>query len=148
MFGFINLVIETVQKKVDQIRNDRLCTFGFEKLHQMIVGRRCEFNQNFPDDADTGFFLVCDRYRIKFPNHFTAYFAEGKVVHMFFGYELTAYRKPFFMNGIDGTGCLFVGAHAVDTAHENIPEYGAVSEAEKQIRIQVEARIAFNSGKV
>ena len=43
------------------------------------------------------------------------------------------------------TGFGFVRAHAVNTTHENVAEYRSISSTGKQIRIQMEAGVAFDA---
>ena len=45
-------VVEAVEQEIGQIRYNGLCTLGFEKLHQMIVGSRMELDKNLADIAD------------------------------------------------------------------------------------------------
>ena len=52
---------EAVAEEINQIRHNRLGAFAFEKLRQMVIGRRKELNQNFADNTDTRFFLVRNR---------------------------------------------------------------------------------------
>ena len=49
------LVVETVAHEINQIRNDSLGTFLFQKLCQMIVGSRKEFYQDLSYDTDFRF---------------------------------------------------------------------------------------------
>ncbi len=67
---------------------------------------------------------------------------------MLCGYEILAFLQPFGMDCFHGTRFLFIRTHTVNAAHKNIAEYRAVSRAQKQVGIYVEAGIAFQSGKV
>ena len=101
----------------------------------MVVGGRRKFYKDFADDADARFFHIRNGYCIKFFYDFAAHFTEGKITHVLSGNEFAAFCYPFLMNCIDGTGFFFVGAHPVDTAHEDISEYGTICETEKKVRI-------------
>ena len=83
-FGFLKakvvcfeiLVIEAVAHKVDQIRNNRLRTFRLQKVCQMIIGSRKEFDQNLAYNTYSWFLFITDRDGIKIMNHFPAHFLE------------------------------------------------------------------------
>ena len=57
-------IVEAVEQEIGQIRYDSLCTLGFEKLHQMIVGSRMELDKNLADNTDTRFPLMSLRGRL------------------------------------------------------------------------------------
>lgn len=54
-------IVEAVEQEIGQIRYNGLCTLGFEKLHQMIVGSRMELDKNLADNADARFLDVFAR---------------------------------------------------------------------------------------
>ncbi len=65
-FGFLHskvrylkiLVIKTVKKKIQQVRNDGFCAFAFQQLHKIVVCRGQELYQNLADYSYAGFFYV------------------------------------------------------------------------------------------
>ena len=70
------LVIEAVAHEIDQIRYNGFGTFGFQKLCQMIVCGRQEFDKDLAYDTDTWFLYITDRDGIKFMNYFAAHFLK------------------------------------------------------------------------
>ena len=49
------LIVEAVQKEVQKIWNDSFGAFTLQKIHQMIIGGREEFYQNFSNYTYAGF---------------------------------------------------------------------------------------------
>ena len=130
MLCLVNLVVEAVQHEVQQIRYNGFSAFRFQQFYQMVVCCRGKFNQDLADNADTGLFLVCDRDTVKVFNYFTAHFAEGEVVR------------------IDGAGLFFVGAHMINTAHENIAEDCTEGRTGQKVCIQFKSGVCLNAAHV
>ena len=65
MGNFEVLIVEAVEQEVEKIRNNCFGAFTFQKLCQMIVGSRKEFNKDFSNDSNTRFLNVECLYIIK-----------------------------------------------------------------------------------
>ena len=52
------LVVEAVEQEVQKIWNNSFGSFTFQKVYQVVVGCRKEFNKNLSYDTDTRFFNV------------------------------------------------------------------------------------------
>ena len=65
MGNFEVLIVEAVEQEVEKIRNNCFGAFAFQKLCQMIVGSRKEFNKDFSNDSNTRFLNVECLYIIK-----------------------------------------------------------------------------------
>ena len=89
-----------------------------------------------------------DRNGVKIPYDLAAHFAEGKVVHVFAGYEGTTFLNPFAVKPVYGARFFLIRAHTVDAAHENVSEECAVGRPKKQLGIQMKAGIGFDAGQV
>ena len=149
MLRLVNLVVEAVQHEVQQIRYNGFSAFRFQQFYQMVVCCRGKFNQDLADNADTGLFLVCDRDTVKFFHYFTAHFAEGEVVRKLFrGQEILALFYPLLMNRVDGAGLFFVGAHMINTAHENIAEDCTEGRTGQKVCIQFKSGVCLNAAHV
>ena len=58
MTGLEIAVVEAVQQKVHEIRHHGLSPFGFQKLHDVVVGGGREFHQDLAHDPHPGFLDV------------------------------------------------------------------------------------------
>ena len=72
------------------------------------------FYQNFADNADTRFLLICDRQTVEIADDLAAHLlvlAMGKEAVL--GYKGNDALLPLFMQGIGRTRCHFIWTHAV-----------------------------------
>ena len=109
-------VVEAVEQEIGQIRYNGLCTLGFQKLHQMVVGSRMEFYQDLADDADARFLDVYAIGRLSksrmISRHIflnlpwdSIFFWVIKAITSFFHFSCSAFADP---------GNCLVRARAVD----------------------------------
>ena len=52
------LVVEAVEQEVQKIRNNCLGSFAFQKIYQVVVGCRKEFDKDFSNDTNTRFLYI------------------------------------------------------------------------------------------
>ena len=100
MLCLINLVIEAVEHEIQQVRNHGFCALRFQQFHQMVVGSRSEFHQDFPDDADPRFRRIRNRDSVKIFNDLTAHPEKLGDAGAFRDEERLTLLRPFPMTGI------------------------------------------------
>ena len=114
----------------------------------MVIGCRCIFDKDLTYYADSWFLPVSDGDGIELLDHLTAHLLEGEEIHMLCRNKGTAFLNPFLVDSFDTAGFLFIRAHTVYTAHENITKYGSIGSTHQHFQIQVEAGVAFDAGHV
>ena len=62
-------IVEAVAEEINQIRHNRLRTFTFEQLRQMVIRRRKELNENLADNTNARFLLIRNRNMVKVADH-------------------------------------------------------------------------------
>ena len=97
MLSLVNLVVETVEHEVQQIRNHSFRTFTFQQFYQMIVAGRRELHEDLADYADTGLLDIQYRNRIEITNDLSTHLAELRNADMLGRYEFLYPGKPFFV---------------------------------------------------
>ncbi len=58
LFHLEVLVVEAVEQEVQKIRNNCLGSFAFQKIYQVVVGCRKEFDKDFSNDTNTRFLCI------------------------------------------------------------------------------------------
>ncbi len=81
-FCLIDLVVETVKHEIQQIGNNRFCPFRFQQFHQMVIGGRGKFDEDFADDAHSRFGYFGNRNSVEIFDHTPAHLLKGKRVQM------------------------------------------------------------------
>ena len=144
-FCFEIAVVEAVEQEVNEIRHNSLCTFGFQKFNQMVVGSRKEFDQNLAYDTYFRFLYIRNGDVIKFPDDLTADLLELAVGRITAGNKFLADAHPFFMELICGALHLLIRPHPVNAAHEDVAEEGSVDAADQKLGCELEARVLLQS---
>ncbi len=113
-------VIERIANKVHQIGDDRLRALTFQQLHQIVVGKRHIFDQYLADNTDARLLQrLVDGQRIKVPHDALADLSVT-VLAFRISQRGNADIAPFFVQRICRSGFLFIRAHAVQAAHQQI----------------------------
>ena len=141
-------IVEAIAEEIDQIRHNRLGAFAFEKLRQMVIGRRKELNQNLADNTDTRFFLVRNRNVVKVADHRAADLFKTGMTQVFGRNEINTDFLPFPVNPVCRALFLLIRTHPVDTFHHDITELRRIAETDCKIRCNLEARIFFETAQV
>ena len=153
-FGFLKsqflyfevLVVEAIEQEVQKIRNNRFSSFGFQKLHKVVVGGRKELYKNFSYHTDSWLFHIQQfNMIVKIFNNFSAQPVKTTSGRITVGNEVLTYLFPFLMHGIDRTRYSLVWSQAIHTFHENISEYNGIHSAYSEWRSQLKARMLFQS---
>ncbi len=76
-------VVKAVEQEVCQVRNDGFGAFRFQQVHQIVVGGREEFYENFSDDAHLRLLFICDGQPVKVPDDFPAQVFKLAVARIF-----------------------------------------------------------------
>ena len=64
------------------------------------------------------------------------------------GYKFFTYLQPFLMNGVRGTGHLFIGTHPVDALHENVAQSSRIHAAQGKCRGNLEAGVPLQAAQI
>ena len=92
------VVIEAVEEEVQQIRNNSLCTFGFQKISQIVVCHRHEFYKNLAYDTYLRFLDIPSWKHIKVMYDLTTeLFVFPMTDHLCGRYIVCNLLYPFFM---------------------------------------------------
>ena len=71
-----------------------------QKIHQIIVGRRKEFDKDLSNNTDTWFLLVRNRKRVEIVNDLPAKLFEAASGRVAFGDKFPADKSPFLIESI------------------------------------------------
>ena len=138
-------VVEAVKQEVNEIRHNSLCTLGFQKFHQMVVGSRKEFDQDLAYDTYFRFLHIRNGDVIKFPDDLAADLFELTVGRITAGNKFLTDTCPFFVKLVGSTFYLFIRPHPVDTAHKHIAKECSVDAADQKLGRQLKAGVFLQS---
>ena len=124
-------VVEAVQQKVYKIRHNRLCAFMLQKINQIIVCRRKEFDKDFSYNSYTGLFLIRDRQSIKVMNDLPAKFFEPASGRISFRDKFPADGSPFFIERIGRSFFSLIRTNPVETPHKDISKDCGIHTAQR-----------------
>ena len=149
IFGLIDLVVEAVEHESHQIRHNGFRSLVFQKVDQVVVGRRRVFDQDLAHDAYPGLPLLIDGDPVEFADHFPAETIDhGNVDAPHFDQEAGASLQPFLMDSFHGALVLFVGPHAVDAFHHDVAEDQAHRTAGEGLEADLEAGVFLQAGQI
>ena len=145
MGNFEVLIVEAVEQEVEKIRNNCFGAFTFQKLCQMIVGSRKEFNKDFSNDSNTWLLDIKCLDIIKIIDDLFTKLLKSLTGWISFGHKLLNNFSPFAVNLICSSRYGLIRTHTVNAFHKDISEYCCVDSAENQCRRKFESRIIFQS---
>ena len=133
-------IVEAIAEEIDQIRHNRLGAFAFEKLRQMVIGRRKELTRISPTIPTRGFFSSVIGM-VKVADHRAADLFKTGMTQVFGRNEINTDFLPFPVNPVCRALFLLIRTHPVDTFHHDITELRCIAETNRKIRCDLEARI-------
>ena len=149
LFRFEVLIVEAVAHKVDQIRNYGLSPLLLEQLHKVIVRSGKELHKDLSDNADFRFLqILINRQIVKVANDRAADLVELRMAETLLCHKLPAVTLPFSVQAVRAALLQLIGAHTVDTLHQDISEHCGVRNAARQIRSDLKARIALKPAQI
>ncbi len=150
IIGLVHLVVEAVQHKAHQIRNNGLRALGLQRVDQVIVGRVGVFYQDLADDADPGLFeALVNRNRVEIADDVAAH-----ALHLVQGEALRADQEfgaglcPLLVHGLHGALFQLVGPHAVDAFHQHITENNGEGQPGNKGERDLKAGVPLEPGEV
>ena len=148
IFCFKVLIVETVEQEIHQIRNYCLCTLRLQELYQMVVCSRKEFYQNLAHHTDFWFYFIGDRQTVKFLDDLPAKFFVPAVSYAGTGEKIDTFLFQLPMQLVGGTGYQLIGAHPVETAHEDIPKLCGEQSALQQRKGDLKTGVSFQTTNI
>ncbi len=135
-----------IQEKVHHVGHNRFRAFALDRIDDLIVRRRMEFDEDFSDYADARFFDRQKRERIEI------------VDDVFCEFVKAAHRKraqlnfrpavPFFVKRVRRALHFFVGARAVQNAHEHVSYHRTHDKPFEECERHFKSRILFETVRV
>ena len=135
-----------IQEKVHHVGHNRFRAFALDRIDDLIVRRRMEFDEDFSDYADARFFDRQKRQRIEI------------VDDVFDKFVKTADRKgaqlnlrpavPFFVKRVRRPLHFFIGARPVQNAHKHVAYHRTHDESFEERERHFKSRILFETVRV
>ena len=117
----------------------------FQKIHQIIVGRRKEFDKDLSNNTDTWFLLVRNRKRVEIVNDLPAKLFEAASGRVAFGDKFPADKSPFLIESIGRAFFGFIRTDTIQTSHKDVTEQCRIDTAQRQHRCNLKSWILFQS---
>ena len=138
-------VVHAVVQEVHQIRHHGLRAFGFQQIHQMVIGQGHVFDQNLAHHADSG--LAQGFVNGKIVKGFHDAAANGLIRPLALAADqrIDGDFQPFLMKGVGGTLLLLVGTHPVQAAHEQVAVDHAPQGGEQKTGGELEALVGLHA---